>query len=75
MALLVLLGSVMFYMVAADVLGFLPTAVLILTVLFLVLRVRAGGWPWRWWRAAGAHRLLQAAEGAAAWGLLTGVAW
>ena len=76
LALLVLLGSVMFYIVAAEVLGFLPTAAIILTVLFLVLRVRPvlalvsprGG-------AAGAHRLLQAAEGAAAWGLLTGVAW
>ena len=38
-ALLVLLGSVVFYIVAADRLGFLPTAVVILVALFSVLRV------------------------------------
>ena len=42
LALAVLLGSVVFYMVAATRLGFLPTAVLILLALFRVLRV-----PWR----------------------------
>ena len=50
LALLVLLGSVMFYIVAAEVLSFLPTAAIILTVLFLVLRVRRC-WRWSpWWR-------------------------
>lgn len=38
-ALLVLLGSVLFYIAAADALGFLPTAALILLLLFVVLRV------------------------------------
>lgn len=38
-ALAVLLGSVVFYIVAANALGFLPTAVIILLALFLVLRV------------------------------------
>jgi putative tricarboxylic transport membrane protein len=38
-ALLVLLGSVVFYIAASDRLGFLPTAALILIALFLVLRV------------------------------------
>jgi putative tricarboxylic transport membrane protein len=37
--LLVLLGAIVFYIVAADRLGFLPTAVLILVALFSVLRV------------------------------------
>jgi putative tricarboxylic transport membrane protein len=41
-ALAVLLGSVVFYIVAATWLGFLPTAVLILLALFLVLRVPPG---------------------------------
>jgi putative tricarboxylic transport membrane protein len=38
-ALAVLLGSIVFYIVAATWLGFLPTAALILLSLFLVLRV------------------------------------
>jgi putative tricarboxylic transport membrane protein len=38
-ALVVLLGSVVFYIVAANALGFLPTAFIILLALFLVLRV------------------------------------
>jgi putative tricarboxylic transport membrane protein len=38
-ALAVLLGSVLFYIAAADALGFLPTAALILLLLFVVLRV------------------------------------
>jgi putative tricarboxylic transport membrane protein len=42
LALAVLLGSIVFYMVAADRLGFLPTAVLILLAMFRVLRVRWG---------------------------------
>jgi putative tricarboxylic transport membrane protein len=40
LALAVLLGSVVFYIVAADALGFLITATLILLALFLALRVR-----------------------------------
>ena len=39
LALVVLLGSVVFYIAAANRLGFLPTAALILLSLFLVLRV------------------------------------
>jgi putative tricarboxylic transport membrane protein len=42
LALVVLLGSVVFYVFAADKLGFLPTATLILLALFLVLRVPPG---------------------------------
>lgn len=41
-ALAVLLGSVVFYILAAGWLGFLPTAALILLALFLVLRVPPG---------------------------------
>lgn len=41
-ALAVLLGSIVFYIVAANWLGFLPTAALILLALFLVLRVPPG---------------------------------
>ena len=40
LALLVLLGSIGFYIAAAETLGFLPTASVILAVMFLVLRVR-----------------------------------
>jgi putative tricarboxylic transport membrane protein len=42
LALAVLLGSIVFYIVAAGWLGFLPTAVLILLALFQVLRVPLG---------------------------------
>ena len=42
LALVVLLGSIVFYIAAAPWLGFLPTAVLILLALFLVLRVPPG---------------------------------
>jgi putative tricarboxylic transport membrane protein len=42
LALAVLLGSVVFYIVAAEWLGFLPTAMLILLAMFLVLRVPVG---------------------------------
>jgi putative tricarboxylic transport membrane protein len=41
-ALVVLLGSVVFYIVAANWLGFLPTALLILLAMFTVLRVPPG---------------------------------
>jgi putative tricarboxylic transport membrane protein len=41
-ALLVLLGSVIFYIAASTWLGFLPTAALILMALFSVLRVPPG---------------------------------
>jgi len=40
LALAVLLGSVVFYILAADKLGFLLTASLVLAALFLVLRVK-----------------------------------
>jgi putative tricarboxylic transport membrane protein len=42
LALAILLGSVVFYILAANWLGFLPTAFVILTALFLVLRVAPG---------------------------------
>ena len=41
-ALLVLLGSIVFYIAVADRLGFLPTAVIILVALFSALRVPTG---------------------------------
>ena len=39
LALATVLGSVLFYILAANALGFLPTAAIILAALFLVLRV------------------------------------
>ena len=42
LALAVLLGSVIFYIAAANWLGFLPTAFIILLALFAVLRVAPG---------------------------------
>lgn len=42
LAFFVLLGSIVFYMLVANALGFLPTAVIILTVLFCVLKVPLG---------------------------------
>ena len=39
LAFAVLIGSILFYILAADPLGFLPTASLVLIALFLVLRV------------------------------------
>jgi putative tricarboxylic transport membrane protein len=42
LAFFVLLGSIVFYMLVADKLGFLPTAVIILTALFTVLKVPLG---------------------------------
>ncbi len=41
-AVLVLLGSIVFYIVAANWLGFLPTALLILLAMFTMLRVPPG---------------------------------
>jgi putative tricarboxylic transport membrane protein len=77
LALLVLLGSVVFYILAADVLGFLPTAFLILMAIFLVLRVRA---PVAVAVALVAALLVHTAfykllKVPLPWGLLTGVAW
>jgi len=77
MALLVLLGSVVFYMAAADVLGFLLTAFLILMALFLVLRVRV---PVALAVAIIATLLVHTAfykllKVPLPWGLLTGVSW
>jgi putative tricarboxylic transport membrane protein len=42
LALAILLGSIVFYILAANWLGFLPTAFVILTALFLALRVAPG---------------------------------
>ncbi len=42
LALAVLLGAILFYILAAGWLGFLPTAMLILLAMFLVLRVPPG---------------------------------
>lgn len=41
-ALAVLIGSVLFYMLVADSLGFIPTSVLILSVLFVSLQLPPG---------------------------------
>jgi len=68
---------VMFYIVAAEVLGFLPTAAIILMVLFLVLRVRP---VLALVIALVAALLVHTAfykllKVPLPWGLLTGVAW
>lgn len=42
LAFAVLLGSIVFYILVAGTLGFLPTAVIILTTLFYVLKVPLG---------------------------------
>jgi putative tricarboxylic transport membrane protein len=42
LAFAVLLGSIVFYILVADKLGFLPTAIIILTALFHVLKVPLG---------------------------------
>jgi putative tricarboxylic transport membrane protein len=42
LAFFVLLGSIVFYILVAGTLGFLPTAVIILTTLFYVLKVPLG---------------------------------
>jgi putative tricarboxylic transport membrane protein len=41
-ALAVLLGSIVFYIAAANIVGFLPVAVVVLTAMFAVLRVPLG---------------------------------
>ena len=76
-ALLVLVGSVVFYIMAADRLGFLATAVIILLAMFRVLRV-----PWGRSVLLAAvatlvvhfafYRLLRVPL---PWGLLTPYAW
>ncbi len=77
LALVVLLGSVMFYIVAADILGFLPTAFIILMAMFLVLRVR----PMVAVAVALVATLLvhtafyKLLKVPLPWGLLTGVSW
>jgi putative tricarboxylic transport membrane protein len=77
LGLVVLLGGVVFYILAADTLGFLPTASLILLALFLALKVPPG------------RAVLVAIVAAAVvhfafykllrvplpWGVLKGVAW
>lgn len=77
LALAVLLGSVVFYIAAAQVLGFLPVAMLILLALFLVLRVRP--LPAAAFAVIAAlvvhfafYKLLKVPL---PWGLLQGVAW
>ena len=77
LALAVVLGSIVFYILASTWLGFLPSAFLILLALFLVLRVPVG-------RAVliavvatlvvhfAFYKLLRVPL---PWGLLTGVAW
>ena len=77
LALVVLLASIVFYIVAADRLGFLLTAMLVLLALFLVLRVP----PLRAVLIAmiaalvvhfAFYKLLRVPL---PWGVLTGVAW
>ena len=71
------LGSVLFYILAAQALGFLPTAALALTALFLVLRVR----PLTAVSVALAASLLvhfafyKLLKVPLPWGVLQGVAW
>lgn len=77
LALAVLLGSVVFYIFAADALGFLPTAAIILAALFLVLRVRPAA---AIAIAVIASLLVHTAfykllKVPLPWGMLTGVAW
>jgi putative tricarboxylic transport membrane protein len=77
LALAVLLGSVVFYILAADKLGFLLTATLILLALFLVLRVRPAAAVLIAVIAAllvhtAFYKLLKVPL---PWGLLTGVSW
>jgi putative tricarboxylic transport membrane protein len=77
LALAVLLGSVVFYILAADKLGFLLTASLILAALFLVLRVKP---PTALGLAIVATLLIHFAfykllRVPLPWGVLKGVAW
>jgi len=77
LALAVLLGAIVFYIVAAEWLGFLPTAAIILLALLLVLRVR----PVTAIVVALAATLLvhfafyKLLKVPLPWGLLTGVSW
>lgn len=77
LALAAVLGAVVFYIVAAEALGFLPTAFAILLVLFLVLRVR----PLPAVAVAAVAALLvhtafyKLLKVPLPWGLLQGVAW
>lgn len=77
LALVAVLGSVVFYIAAAEALGFLPAAFLILLVLFLVLRVR----PVPAVTVAVVATLLvhtafyKLLKVPLPWGLLQGVAW
>jgi putative tricarboxylic transport membrane protein len=77
LALVVLLGSIVFYILAAGKLGFLVTAPIILTALFLVLRVP----PLRSVTIAVIATLLvhlafyKLLRVPLPWGVLTGVTW
>lgn len=77
LALVLLLGSVVFYIAAADVLGFLLTAAILLAALFLVLRVRPAA---AIAIALAASLLVHTAfykllKVPLPWGVLKGVAW
>jgi len=77
LALAVLLGAIVFYILAADALGFLPTAAIILAALFLVLRVPV---PAAIVIAVLASLLVHTAfykllKVPLPWGVLKGVAW
>lgn len=77
LALAVLLASIVFYIVAAEALGFLPTGTIILLALFLVLRVP----PLRAVVIAVVAVLLvhtafyKLLKVPLPWGVLTGVSW
>lgn len=77
LGLVVLVGSILFYIFASDALGFLPTAAIILLALLLVLRVRP---PVAIAVAIVATLLVHFAfykllRVPLPWGVLTGVAW
>jgi putative tricarboxylic transport membrane protein len=77
LALVVLIGSILFYIFASEPLGFLPTAAIILLALLLVLRVRV---PVAITVAIVATLLVHFAfykllRVPLPWGVLTGVAW
>jgi putative tricarboxylic transport membrane protein len=77
LGLVVVVGSILFYILASDALGFLPTAAIILLALQLVLRVRP---PTAIVVAIVATLLVHFAfykllRVPLPWGVLTGVAW
>lgn len=77
LGLAVLVGSILFYILASETLGFLPTAAIILLALLLVLRVRP---PIAVAVAVVATLLVHFAfykllRVPLPWGVLTGVAW